>query len=357
MSAKVEPLARIAESNGRNPQQAIIDVGKTSQCQGTKSATLAMPRIRPGEPAAELIRAALRGAVARVQAADPEARRGEIEGIHRLRTSTRRLRSELRTVQDLVDPCWRVHLEGELKWLASMLGSVRDLDILTARLRDAVACRSQDGREKSQAADACPDLALRPLFDALADRHSRNSRELRDALQGERYRNLVAILEKSAGHLAVKDEAMEPCRATLPPLAAAAWRRLKKGARALKHSDPDSEFHEVRKRAKRARYTAELIAPALGRHIEKKAARFIRLTTKVQDILGEHQDAVVAGDEIERILAGHPHDEALVRVAEDLIETERRAAEAARDRFFDVWAKLDRKKSVRWLKAGQTTKT
>ena len=52
--------------------------------------------------------------------------------------------------------------------------------------------------------------------------------------------------------------------AALPPLAAAAWRKLKKGGRDLEAASPDADFHQVRKLAKRARYAAELIAPALG---------------------------------------------------------------------------------------------
>src|SRR5262245_40787802 len=74
-------------------------IGKAvKQDQVTGPATLTMPRVKPGEPSSHLVRAALKGALARVQAADPAARRGDVEGIHRLRTSCRRLRSELRTV-------------------------------------------------------------------------------------------------------------------------------------------------------------------------------------------------------------------------------------------------------------------
>ena len=84
-----------------------------------------------------------------------------------------------------------------------------------------------------------------------------------------------------------------------------------------------------------ARYTAELIAPALGRRTEHRAGRFIRLTTKVQDILGEHQDAIVAASEIEQFLANHSHDDASARAARHLLETQHQAALSARAQFFD----------------------
>jgi CHAD domain-containing protein len=285
-----------------------------------------------------------------MRAADPEARRGDIEGVHRLRTSTRRLRSELRTVGDLVETSWRERLEGELKWLADMLGSVRDLDILCQRLRAAWKHDTPKASANGKVAEVCTDGPLRPLFESLCERHSRNSRTLREGLQSQRYRNLLGTLEDSIDSTPLKEEALQPCRSVLPALSGASWRRLKKGARALRPSDPDSDFHEIRKRAKRARYTAELIAPALGRRVNEEAARFIRITIGVQDVLGEHQDAIVAATEIEQFLAEHSDDKAFANAAADLIESQQKAAQAARDAFFDAWKKLDRKKSLRWLK-------
>jgi CHAD domain-containing protein len=286
----------------------------------------------------------------RLESADAEARRGDVEGIHRLRTSSRRLRSELQAVRDLVDSEWRENLQHELKWLAGMLGNVRDLDILSHRLRSAL--RSVAGQ--NDAAEGLPESrpggSLDPLFQDLEERHARNSRALRDALQSERYKALVASLKSSITDPAIKVEAWEPCRTALPPLIEAAWRRLRSDARSLEPNSPDDDFHHVRKLAKRARYTAELIGPALGRRADRRAKRFIRLSTQVQDILGEHQDAIIAASEIEHFRADRPLDDDVARAVAELLETQHAAAQAARMKFFDVWKKLDRKKSVRWFK-------
>ena len=134
------------------------------------------------------------------------------------------------------------------------------------------------------------------------------------------------------------------------------WRRLKKLGRALRSSDPDSEFHEMRKRAKRARYTAELIAPIMGRRAARGAREFIRLLTQVQDSLGEHQDAVVAMAEIERALAGHDQGDAFIQAANNLLARQRNMADSARESFFDVWDKLDRKKVRRWMRISPKVK-
>ncbi len=57
--------------------------------------------------------------------------------------------------------------------------------------------------------------------------------------------------------------------------------------------DDEAALHRARKAAKRARYAAELATPILGRKsAKKKAARF----KKMQTVLGEHQDSVVAAE-------------------------------------------------------------
>jgi CHAD domain-containing protein len=320
-----------------------------------RAATLELPRIKPGQPAGDLVRAAFQSAITRIQAADPEARRGDPEGIHRLRTSTRRLRSELRTVRELVDDTWREDLERELKWLADLLGQVRDLDILLHRLQESLG-RPSTEELTPRNGDPGPEIGdLEPFFVSLRARHAGNSQALRAALQDPRYSRLITRLQTCIDHPALLDEATEQGRKILPPLAARAWQDLKKGARALKRSDPDDAFHEVRKRAKRARYAAELIAPALGRRASQDSERYIRLTTQVQDVLGEHQDAIVAIRELERFLADHDLAEPTPRAARRLIEIQRRAGEKARDRFFKIWKRLDHKKIRRWMKVRHET--
>ena len=78
-------------------------------------------------------------------------------------------------------------------------------------------------------------------------------RDLRKGLKDERYRNLLAALQHAVDHPSMAADSCTPCRTALPPLAARAWRRLKKCGGVLRPSDPDEAFHEVRKRAKRAR--------------------------------------------------------------------------------------------------------
>src|SRR5262249_14256305 len=177
-------------------------------------------------------------------------------------------------------------------------------------------------------------------------------RELRGALQAERYRELLASLQHAIEQPSLQAEACKPCRTALPPLAATAWRRLKKRSRALQPSDPDEAFHEVRKRAKRARYTAERRPPILSGAAARGARRSTRGAPRAQDLLGEPQAAIVAGHELAGLLARHSDGPAFERAAHRLLEDQADAARGARAAFFDIWDKLDRKKSRRWLNAG-----
>ena len=325
----------------RVDRSAADAVGHDSSPELRRPVTLPLPRVDADDPVGDVVCSVLRVAVLRIAGTDADARRGGAEGIHRLRTTTRRLRSELRSLENLVDGRWREHIEEELKWLAGRLGEVRDVDILLARLKKGAQEQYRDGSGEA---------ALAPLFATLEARREQQARSLNDALRSDRYRGLVTCLEHAALRPALADAASEPCRSALPAVAADAWRRLKKLGRGLTTSDPDAEFHELRKRAKRVRYTAELIAPIMGRRAARAAGGFIRLLTQIQNTLGEHQDAVVAAGEIEHVLTDHAHDPAFVGAANNLLATQRDKAQAAREAFFKVWDKLDRKKSRRWMK-------
>ncbi len=70
--------------------------------------------------------------------------------------------------------------------------------------------------------------------------------------------------------------------------------------------------------------------------------------TRLQDVLGEHQDAVVAGEWL-RQAAASSDDVAVAFVAGTLAAAERDAALAARDAWEDAWKAASRKRLRAWL--------
>src|SRR5206468_1899371 len=88
-------------------------------------------------PAAEIVRRAIAQSYARLDANELGVFDGrDPEAIHQARVATRRLRSDLRTFEPLMDRDWTTRLRADLQWLGADLGDVRDLEVLRARLAD-----------------------------------------------------------------------------------------------------------------------------------------------------------------------------------------------------------------------------
>jgi CHAD domain-containing protein len=105
----------------------------------------------------------------------------------------------------------------------------------------------------------------------------------------------------------------------------------------------DAGLHVVRIKAKRARYAAELAASVADRLAE----RFIDRVKNLQDILGEHQDAVVAEARLRELFDRAPGRRAGF-VAGLLVERQRGRRLAARAAFEKWWPKVQRRGRKAW---------
>jgi CHAD domain-containing protein len=276
----------------------------------------------------EVVQAAIASGTRRLVANDPTVRLGDDpEGVHQARVATRRLRSDLHTFRSVLDEAWSEPLRDELKWLGGLLGAVRDTDVLLERL---------EGRVDALAASDADDA--KQLLQLLTDRRDDQRAELLHAMRSDRYLALLDALvaasraPKFATH--PDDHDLE-----LPDFVRKPWRKLKKSVAALGNDPSDHELHQVRIRAKRARYAAEAVAAALGNAPRK----FARKIAGLQDILGEHQDAVVAEAWLREHRSTAPF------VAGELVAIERAAARAARDEWPEVWEKARAKKLRKWM--------
>ena len=279
--------------------------------------------------AAAAVRTAIAASVARLITHDAPVRLGEdVEGVHQMRVATRRLRSDLRTFSELLEPGWVAELRAELSWLADLLGGVRDADVLVARLERAVATLPGAVQRSS-----------RPLFERLQRDHEAHRDELLSALRSPRFVTLIDALVDAARAPRSLDGAQARAVAALPALVNGPYERLAKAIADLPRDPPDAALHELRIRAKRARYAAEAAAPVIG----PRARRFALAAADLQDVLGEHQDAVVAAD----WLATNARGKAAF-AAGWLAAGEAAAARAAAGSWRPVWRRVRARRPSTW---------
>ena len=239
---------------------------------------------------------------------DPRVRRDEPDAVHKMRVATRRLRSTLRTFRPLYDRATADALRAELRWLADVLGAVRDAEVMAARLDKALAAEP-------------PELVIGPvgarLGDGLRARTAKQRRALIATLDGRRY---VALLDDLDELLATPptERGRRPAEAELTRRVRRTVRkvdRLLAAADRAGHADRpatalplpgvlglDEALHEARKAAKQARYAGEAVQPAAG----KPAKRLATAMEDLQELLGDHHDSVVTRDLLrEAGLAAH----------------------------------------------------
>ena len=245
-----------------------------------------------------------------ILANDPGTRLGvDPEHLHAHRVAIRRLRGALRE-----EP-----LKSELGWIGGALGAVRDLDVLTERLRHEAALL--DGDERA---------ALRPVLARLARRRARARGELIEALGSPRYLALLDALEE------VSTATFESSR-DLTELAGREFRRLRRDVTSAGPEPADEVLHELRKRAKRIRYASERArkagATSLGKVVEEAKA--------LQDVLGANQDAAVMENEL-RDLVGESATPIRAIAIGRLIERERALRESTAAEWPAAWKRLER---------------
>ncbi len=279
-------------------------------------------------PDQEVVRAALEQNAVELARHDPGTRLGhDPEDLHRFRVATRRLRAVLRVARPLLDREWADGLRTELGWLGSSLGPVRDLDVLTEHLTAELARLDDDDRAAGE-----------PLLERLAAERAAARETLLDALATPRYFALLDALEVAAA-----EPKFSGAEVSVTELAAQEFGRLEKAAKALRPDISDDDLHGIRVRGKRARYSTELAAP-LAR---SGSAKVITRAKRFQDVIGDHQDAVVAEEKL-RALTVQLKDPPSAFVAGLLVERQRERRREARAAVPDAWQRLAKAGRKAW---------
>ncbi|MFH1811429.1 MAG: CHAD domain-containing protein [Pseudomonadota bacterium] len=212
-----------------------------------------------------------------VRANIPGALAGEDpEHVHDLRVATRRARAALRQFRKVVGKARYDALQVELRWLAQVAGAVRDLDVFGPRL-DGLLDQVEEGAG-----------VRRRLHERLRRRRGPAILALEQALRSPRCTTLIDALELLSSSLL-----------HTPPTGLAAQasvQQVRLGLRPVQKLRPhkiprmpDAALHALRIEVKRARYTCEFFAAVSPLDLQAVRDSLVRM----QDVLGDHQDAAV----------------------------------------------------------------
>ncbi|RBM23637.1 CYTH and CHAD domain-containing protein [Streptomyces sp. PT12] len=226
---------------------------------------------------------------------DPAVRRSRPDAVHRMRVATRRLRSCLRVQRRVLDRAVTRPLDDELGWLAAGLGVERDREVVAERLA-------------ARLGELPPDLRVGPVARRL-DAHFSPGRArgaVAALLDEERYLALLDALDALLAAPPLRKGAAKPARTALARSVARERERLDARVEAAlaapEGAERDAALHRARKAAKRARYAAETARSARRKAAERERVAFRR----VQRVLGDHQDSVLAREALMAI-AGEAH--------------------------------------------------
>ncbi|HET7524283.1 MAG TPA: CHAD domain-containing protein [Acidimicrobiales bacterium] len=255
-------------------------------------------KLRPNSTIGDVIQSAIADGLNQLLRFGPGAYGGtDPEDIHKSRVATRKMRSQLKSFSVAIDGTWLRDVRSDLGWMADGLGAVRDADVMMMRIR--MRASGLSGEDSAGAGT---------LIARLERVREESAENLRKMMEDNRSRSLVTRLQASAADPPVLPVASERAAELAPQLVSASWSRLARSVSDLPHQPADDDLHEVRIRAKRCRYTTEILQPVMG----DDARRLVRVLAELQGVLGDIHDShstqewlrASAGSTAEALVAG-----------------------------------------------------
>ena len=289
-------VAEMGEELGLKPTRlSKYAAGLFAVGQSPEAATdLGPTRVDDSVTLGELAFAVLRRQFGTMRSHEPGVRVGEDpEELHDMRVATRRMRAAIKLFKKAL-PERASHLRDEMKWVATVLGDVRDLDVQLERLEEWFAQAEDDGyrdtlRRTSRLLEKQRKEARGRMLEALdSARYERFERSFAEMLK------LGPTPSLTPGAAADEDSPTdEPAAVAGRGLLRRRYRKWLKLADAIDDASAPEEYHELRKEGKRLRYALEFFAEVYG---EDVTGRLVKPLKTFQDDLGLHQDDLVAAE-------------------------------------------------------------
>ena len=270
----------------------------------------------------------------------------DIEGVHQVRVSFRRIRSAFSAFREAVPKGVTAHWSDQTRWLAGELGPARDLDVFI-----------DEGLG--------PIRGLLPLpaedrMMALAERHRAEAYErVRAMLDSDRYAEFrrdfpkwvdtapweqVELKKKQAKRL---HSAVEPFSRKL--LDRLERRVLESGSHVDKYAP--EQMHQLRIECKKLRYGAEFFTPIIPGLDE-----FIGHMKGLQDLLGVMNDVTVMKQLVQQLLQGECNPE-VAQYAGGLVGWRTRQFHELLNSFDDRWEEFTQVKHPWWSKSNKKSES
>jgi CHAD domain-containing protein len=227
--------------------------------------------------ASEGIRAVLRARLAKMCGLRGAALRWEeIEGVHKMRVASRRLRSALRDFEEFIEGA--TLMERRVKEVARALGDVRDQDVAIEALEKV---RESAGGEVAEG-----------IGQLIGEREAVRARA-RESLEAAIAETPLAELQekfllwlKKGSKRARGSKRVVSFRQAGREVIGSRLEELREHGNSLHHPFDTEPLHELRIAAKRLRYASELFAPCWGGRLSS----FSREVAGLQTSLGELHD-------------------------------------------------------------------
>ena len=234
--------------------------------------------------AGEVVLQALQAKTKALRKAERKVRDGDQQAVSQTRVAARQLRSTLRGFSRLFDRQVTRPVLPELAWLGRQLGEENDTQSTIKELR-----RQHDLLP--------PEVIVGPVVDdartKLDQLVAHGTHTTLATLDSDRHAALRQALDQLLADPPFTERATRPAGEELPKNIAKALRTLDRklvAAQTLPAGpERDQALHDARNADKQLRHVTEVAAPVLG----KPARRLGRQAKKLQDLLGDYQDAVV----------------------------------------------------------------
>ncbi len=190
------------------------------------------------------------------------------EAIHGMRVATRRLRVAMKVFHGIL-PAERKKIQVKLQKLFHVLGEKRDMDIFSEFLFHSINVKASS-------------------FPKSARRMDQSQKKIILMLKSKSYANLIKSLD------GLKTKPAHQKKQVLNSMRKQVQKALNKVVQVAPFIDSRADnktLHELRISIKKLRYICEFFEPILSKTICLLGS-FIEKTKEIQDILGEHQDAI-----------------------------------------------------------------